>query len=67
VSMMYVADVKTVAVDERTQCLIAKMVLVALCQLDKLVVYQVARVFLYLFYSGVSVATKGSLFATSKE
>lgn len=64
--MVYVADVKTVAVDERMQRLIAKMALVALYQLDKPVVCQVARVFLYLFYSGVSVVT-GSLLAASKE
>lgn len=65
--MMYVAGAKIVAVDERTQRLIAKMVLVALCQLDKLVVCQVAHVFLHLFYSEVSVVTKGSLFAISKD
>lgn len=62
---MYVADVKTVAVDEKTQRLIGEMALVVLYQLDKLVC-QVVHVSLYSFYSEVSVVVAGSLLAASK-
>jgi len=53
--MMYVVDVKTVAADEKMQHLIEERALVALYQLDKLVVYRVVLVSPYLFYSKVLV------------